>query len=180
MRLNAFQGQTSGTFVPRLGCKRRTVDTSLTILMWHNRASGETMPQNTETVQAFYEALGRGDISFVLGVLHPQVEWNEAENFIYADGNPYIGPQAVLQGVFARLGGEWDGFSAIPEKFLESGDTVVSVGRYRGTYKRTGVTVNAQFVHVFTLKDGELARFQQYTDTAQFRDAAGRSTSANA
>lgn len=138
------------------------------------------MPNNTETVQAIYQALGRGDIPFMLGAFHSQVEWNEAENFIYADGNPYIGPQAILEGVFARLGGEWNGFSATPEQILDAGDTVVSLGRYGGTYKKTGIAVNAQFVHVFTFRDGKLAKFQQYTDTAQFRDAAGRGASANA
>jgi ketosteroid isomerase-like protein len=31
--------------------------------------------------------------------------------------------------------------------------------------------VNAQFVHVFKFKGGKVATFQQYTDTAQFKDA---------
>jgi len=65
--------------------------------------------ENADTVRGMYEAFGRGDISFVLAALDPEVEWREAENFIYADGNPYVGPDAVLQGVFARLAGEWEG-----------------------------------------------------------------------
>lgn len=138
------------------------------------------MPQNADTIHALYQAFGRGDIPFVLGLFHPQIEWNEAENFIYSDGNPYVGPQAILEGVFARLGGEWNGFSAMPEQILDAGNSVVSLGRYRGTFKKTGVAVNAQFVHVFTLNDGKIVKFQQYTDTAQFRDAAGRGASATA
>ena len=138
------------------------------------------MSQNADTTHALYQAFARGDIPFVLGVFHPQIEWNEAENFIYADGNPYVGPQAILAGVFARLGSEWNGFSATPEQILDAGDTIVALGRYRGSYKNTGATVNAQFVHVFTFKDGKIAKFQQYTDTAQFRDAVGRSASAKA
>ena len=138
------------------------------------------MSQNADTTHALYQAFARGDIPFVLGVFHPQIEWNEAENFIYADRNPYVGPQAILAGVFARLGSEWNGFSATPEQILDAGDTIVALGRYRGSYKNTGDTVNAQFVHVFTFKDGKIAKFQQYTDTAQFRDAVGRSASAKA
>jgi ketosteroid isomerase-like protein len=129
------------------------------------------MQQNSETVRAFYQAMARGDIESALGILDPAVEWNEAENFLYSDGNPYVGPHAILQGVLARLGGEWDGFSAVPEQILDAGDTVVSLGRYRGVYKKTGAAVNAQFVHVFAVRAGKIARFQQYTDTAQFRDA---------
>ena len=138
------------------------------------------MPHSSESVREFYQAMGRGDIPAALGMFDPRIEWNEAENFIYADRNPYIGPQAVLEGVFARLGGEWDNFSVIPDQILDAGDTAVAFGRYRGAYKRTGVSVNAQFVHVFTVKDGKIVRFQQYTDTAQFRDASQRGSSANA
>lgn len=116
----------------------------------------------------------------MLAALDPQVEWNEAENFLYSGGNPYIGPQAVLTGVLAHIGGEWDSFSATPEQIIGQDDTVISRGRYRGTYKATGIAVNAQFVHVFVYKDGKVAKFQQYTDTAQFRDAAGRGSAASA
>jgi len=138
------------------------------------------MPQNTEMVRGFYQAMAHGDIAAALGTFDPHIEWNEAENFLYSDGNPYVGPQAVLEGIFARLGGEWEGFSATPEQILDAGDTVVILGRYRGTFKATGASINAQFVHVFTCKDGKIVRFQQYTDTAQFRDAVRRGTSANA
>lgn len=138
------------------------------------------MAQNSETVRAFYQAMGRGDISFVLGVFDPQIEWNEAENFIYADGNPYVGPQAILSGVFGHFATEWDQFRAAPEQILDAGDTVVSLGRYTGTYKATGAAVNAQFVHVFTVREGKIVKFQQYTDTAQFRDAVNCGASARA
>jgi ketosteroid isomerase-like protein len=133
---------------------------------------------NLETIRGLYAAFARGDVPFVVGALDAQVEWIEAENFIYADRNPYVGPQAVLDGILMRLGAEWDGFSAVSEQIVGSGDTVISLGRYRGTYKATGKPVNAQFVHAFTLKGGKIVRFQQYTDTAQFRDAVARSVAA--
>jgi uncharacterized protein len=132
------------------------------------------MGQNSETVEAFYKAMGRGDIPFVLGTLDPKIIWHEGENFVYADKSPYIGVDALLTGLFARLGGEWDGFSATPQQIVDGGDTVVALGRYGGIYKATGVKVDAQFVHVFNFKDGKIAGFQQYTDTAQFRDAVSR------
>lgn len=137
------------------------------------------MPQdNVDRAKAMYEAFARGDVPAVLGAFDPQIEWNEAENHIYADKNPYIGPQAVLEGVFMRIGGEWSTFSAVPEEILGSGDTVISRGRYRGTYKATGNRLDAQFVHVLKFRDGKIVRFQQYTDTAQFRDAVSRSVAA--
>jgi ketosteroid isomerase-like protein len=115
--------------------------------------------------------MGRGDIPFMMGNLDPQIVWNEAENFVYADHSPYVGVDKLLSGLFARLAGEWDGFAAVPHEIVDGGDTVVALGRYGGVYKATGVKVNAQFVHVFKFKGGKVATFQQYTDTAQFKDA---------
>ena len=127
--------------------------------------------ENRKTVQGMYDAFGRGDIGTVLAALDPDVEWWEAENFIYADNNPYVGPDAVLQGVFARIGGEWEGFLVSPKEVLDAGDTIVGHGHYSGKFRNTGRDVRAQFAHVFTFRDGKIVKFQQYTDTAQFKAA---------
>jgi uncharacterized protein len=127
--------------------------------------------KNVETVRAMYEAYEKGDIAKVLGQMEQNVEWNEAENFIYADRNPYIGPQAVLEGVFMRLGSEWDGFTVRPEEWLDAGHRVVVLGSYSGTHKATGKSVQAQFAHVWGVNQGRVVRFQQYTDTKQFAEA---------
>ena len=125
--------------------------------------------QNAKIVQGMYEAFGRGDIPVVIAALDPQVEWWEAENFIYDDGNPYVGPDAVLNGVFMRIGGEWDGFLVSPEQVLDAGETIVGHGHYSGTYRKTGKQARAQFAHIFTFREGKIVKFQQYTDTAQFQ-----------
>jgi ketosteroid isomerase-like protein len=129
------------------------------------------MSRNASNIESLYAAFGRGDIPFVLGLFDPHIVWNEAENFVYADGNPYVGPESVLQGVFLRLATEWDGFAATPHDIVDGGETVVSLGRYTGIYKATGAKLNAQFAHVFKFKDAKITSFQQYTDTAQARDA---------
>ena len=127
--------------------------------------------ENVKTVESMYAAFATGDVPTVLAGLDPKVEWWEAENFIYAEGNPYVGPQSVLQGVFMRLATEWDGFSVAPTGVLDAGDTAIGHGYYSGTYKQTGKQVRAQFAHFFTFRDGKIVKFQQYTDTAQFKDA---------
>lgn len=131
------------------------------------------MGQSCETVKGIYEALGKGDAPAVLDTFSPQIEWKEADNFLYADRNPYAGPQAVAEGVFQRLAADVENFAALPERFVDAGDTVVVEGRYRGTMKATGTPVDAQFAHVWQLRDGKVVRFQQYTDTKQWSKAAG-------
>jgi ketosteroid isomerase-like protein len=129
---------------------------------------------NVDVIRGFYAALARGDAPAALAVMAPDIVWNEAESFLYADRNPYVGPQAIVEGVFARIGADFEGFAATPEEILDAGDTIVALGRYTGMFKATGKPINAQLVHVWRLKSGKITGFQQYTDTLQVARAAGR------
>src|SRR6185503_3332614 len=133
---------------------------------------GENMSvENKQKIEGLYEAFGRGDVPYIMGALDRNVEWWEAENFIYADKNPYRGPESVLAGVFGRLMTKWDGFAVSVDEVLDAGDSIVGLGHYTGKYRETGREVRAQFAHVFKLRDGRVVKFQQYTDTAQFLQA---------
>jgi ketosteroid isomerase-like protein len=105
--------------------------------------------------------------------MDPKIEWSEAEGIVYDPGHAFVGPDAVLQGVFGRIPQDFDGFTVTPRNFIDGGDTIVVEGRYTGHWKSTGKDLDAQVVHVFDLKDGKVTRFQQYTDTAQFADVTG-------
>jgi ketosteroid isomerase-like protein len=129
--------------------------------------------ENVAIVKGIYQAFATGDVPAVVGAMSPDIEWNEAENFPYSDGNPYRGPDAILSGVFARLGSEWDGFGGLPEQFLDAGDTVIMVGRYVGTCNATGRAMNPQVAHFWTLEGGKAVRFQQLCDTLAVARATG-------
>lgn len=131
------------------------------------------MTSNAEFIRSLYDAFSRGDAATVLAGFSPDIVWNEAEHFPLADRNPYVGPQAVAEGVFGRLMTEWDGFTVNPKRFHDAGRTVVVEGRYTGTFKATGSPLDAQFVHVWDLEDGKVRRFQQYADTAQAVEVTG-------
>lgn len=126
--------------------------------------------ENVAVIRGIYDSFGKGDVPAVLGQMDSQIEWNEAENFIYADRNPYVGPQAILEGVFMRLGTEWEGFSVSPGEWLDAGNHVIVLGTYAGKHKESGRDVRAQFAHVWGVRGGRVVRFQQYTDTKQFAD----------
>ncbi len=129
--------------------------------------------ENAALIQSLYAAFAVGDVGGVLGNFTPKTIWNEAENHSYADGNPYVGPDAIAAGVFARLGGEWDGFAVSVEEILAAEDLVVVLGRYHGTYKATGKPLNAQMVHAWRVECGKVASFQQYADTLQLARVMG-------
>jgi ketosteroid isomerase-like protein len=129
-------------------------------------------PSSLAVVKAIYDAFARGDVPAVLGAFDPQIRWSEAEGYFTADGNPYTGPQAVALGVFQRLVSDVAEFAVVPQGFIDGGDTIVVEGRYRGLMKATGTRIDAQFAHVWQVRDGKVVRFQQYTDTKQWADAA--------
>jgi len=118
---------------------------------------------NLKAIQDVYLAFAKGDIPSVLGTLSSDIEWTEAEGFPY--GGTYHGPRGVLEGVFMRLGSEWNGFAAVPDEFIDAGDTVVALGKYSGTYKATGKSFRANFAHVWKMREGKAFRFVQYADT---------------
>ena len=122
------------------------------------------MASNLEQARGVYAAFAAGDIPAVLAVFAPDIEWTEAEGGPY--GGVFHGPEGVLENVFMKLGGEWDGYAAIPSEFVADGDTVVVLGEYSGTYRATGKHFRAPFAHAWRFKDGKAVRFQQYTDTA--------------
>ena len=129
--------------------------------------------ENTDLIRAIYDAFAAGDMAGVLGRMSPDIVWNEAENFPYADGNPYVGAEAILGGVFARIASEWDGFHVEPEQFLDAGDTVIMTGRYAGSWRGTGQAMNPQVAHIWTCADGKVVRFQQLVDTLAVARAMG-------
>ncbi len=125
-------------------------------------------PGNVAVVDGLYQAFAKGDVPAVLAIMDASIVWNEAENFPYSDRNPYIGPDAVLNGVFARIGAEWEYWNLTNIQLHEmSNNMVLATLRYEAKHKATGKTINSQTAHLWTLKDGKIVAFQQFTDTKQ-------------
>lgn len=85
-------------------------------------------------------------------------------------GGLYRGPDAVAQNVFGPITEDVEGFTLVPEQFLESGGTVAVVIRYTGTGKATGKPLDVPAVHVWEIRDGKLARFRQFIDTVKYAE----------
>lgn len=125
---------------------------------------------NVQFAKDMYAAFARGDIPTVLAGFHPEVQWRQAEGHPYQpDGAAWIGPQAVLEKLFMRIGAEWEGFTVNVRALHDAGDHVVIEGRYTGTYKPSNKNLDAQMCHVLRFGDGKLLSFQQYVDTEQLR-----------
>jgi len=126
-------------------------------------------------LKSLYEAFGRGDMPTVLGAMDPNIEWREAESNPYSppSGEPFVGPDNVLNNLFMKLNEEWDDFTVTPAVFHDAGDHVIVEGRYSGTYKETDLENDTPFCHIWEFKGDKIIKFQQYTDTAELQRVMG-------
>ena len=128
-------------------------------------------PDNVTVVDNMYKAFGEGDIPSVLASLDEKVVWNEAEGNPYAYGNPYIGPEAVSNGIFSRIGEEHVSFGLFDIKLHNmSNNQVLATLRYKGKYKN-GNAIDVQAAHLWTINNGKATSFQQFADTKQISEA---------
>jgi uncharacterized protein len=126
--------------------------------------------QNVDVVRSAYEAFGQGDMDKVASML-AATEWHEAEGMPY--GGTFSGAEAIFANVLGPISQDVDGFAARPDEILDGGDEkVVSLGRYSGQGANGAVDVS--YAHVWTVQNGEIVRFVQYTDTKLFGEAVGK------
>jgi uncharacterized protein len=116
-----------------------------------------------QIVKAHYDANDRRDLPAMIADIATDCHWTEMAGFPCA--GTYVGPQAVVDNVFKALGGMFDGYGFVLERLLDAGSDVVGVGTYAGTHKQTGKAFSARVVHVWSVADGKIRRFEQFTDT---------------
>lgn len=120
---------------------------------------------NAETVQRVYEAMGRDDLPAILGLVTDDTEWV----FQGPASLSFAGRRHGRDGVeefFTRVGESLIFEVFEPRRFVSDGDTVVVLGHERSRGRTTGASLEQEWAHVFTFRDGKIARFQGFEDTA--------------
>ncbi len=127
--------------------------------------------QAVDVVRGIYEAFGRGDVDAVFDAMKADIEWVESEGMPY--GGVYRGRDAIVANVFGPILTDVKGFTAEPDEILSLDDfRVLARGRHTGEGVRG--PVDAKFVHIWTLSDGNVSRYEQLADTRKFCDAVGK------
>ncbi len=121
--------------------------------------------QNIGVVQRGYEAFGRGDIESLLALLDETITWTTPGP---AD-LPVAGNRRGRAGVaefFQTLVATVDIVRFEPKQFVAQGDVVVVLGDDTSRVKATGASIEFEWVHVFTLRDGKIVAFKEYGDVS--------------
>jgi ketosteroid isomerase-like protein len=121
------------------------------------------------TVEAFYTALADGDLPTALTRLGNSVVWHEAPGMPYEGPAPYRGAQDVAEHVLGPITADIDQLTLTNNQVIGLGTTVACLGDYTGTARRSGRQFTLPYLHVWTVTDGRITEFRQYTDTAAYK-----------
>jgi uncharacterized protein len=124
--------------------------------------------ENLQLIKNAYAAFQRGDITAILNSCGENVEC------LGATGTDGVLPQASLRrgrvavAEFFKHVAETTGFTAFqPQEFVAQRDTVVAVGNYTARMRSSGQWMSSSWVMLFTVRNGKVVRFREYSDSAQ-------------
>jgi uncharacterized protein len=119
---------------------------------------------NISIVQQIYAAFTKGDINAILNLLSPEVEWGEPSNPFNPAAGTRHGHAGFLE--WLNIGRQSEEVLVLePQKFLTDNETVAVVGYTKCLAKPTGKTYETDFVHLISLKNSKVVRFQEFFDT---------------
>jgi uncharacterized protein len=127
--------------------------------------------QNTKVVQDAYAAFGRGDVQALLGYFDENIHWKPVHGT--ARHVPTAGERrgkAAVGEFFKIVSEQVDFLRFEPQEFVAQGDKVIAIGHYVARVP-TGRGFESDFVMVFTLRDGKVVQFQEFSDSAAINAA---------
>ena len=122
---------------------------------------------NAEVVQQSYAAFGQGDIPALLSLLTDDVEWTLQGPSVIPWAGTHHGHEGVTE-FFSLLGETLEFEQFEPREYVAQGDTVVVLGHERSLIKPTGRGFEQEWAHVYTLRDGKIAKHRALENTAAY------------
>ena len=133
--------------------------------------------ENAEIVRRIYEAVARRDTTAILALYDPGVELSFARGTL---ADHIVGGAAVWRGhdglrIFDReLRESFADFETRYEELIDAGDHVVSVSRYRGRGRKSGVEIDGPLQFgVWSFRAGKVTRVSWYSSREEALEAVG-------
>jgi ketosteroid isomerase-like protein len=115
-----------------------------------------------ENLDLFHEGLAAwnaGDFEAVVDMCHPDVEWTFSDRLPDATGE--IRGKADVRRFFDTFTGDWSEISIQPGRIVDRGAHVVADVEFVAQ-GRDGIEVAMRFVHVWTVREGQIVRFRGF------------------
>ena len=129
--------------------------------------------ENVEIAKRAVNAFNRGDMDEAFALLDPTVRWTTADD--EPDPQTYVGHEGVRQ-LIASLLDIWEqGFTMKAHEFIDLGDVVVVPFTAHVAGRGSGVALEAEETHVFTIHDSKIVRVREYRTRDEALKAVGLS-----
>jgi uncharacterized protein len=115
-------------------------------------------------------AWNEGDYEAIVDMCHPDVEWTFSDRLPDATGR--ISGKEDVRRFFETFTGDWSEISIRADRIVDRGPNVVADVAFvaRG---RDGIEVSMRFVHVWTVRDGQIVSFRGFGSFEEALEAAG-------
>ena len=118
-----------------------------------------------DVVQQVYAAFGRRDIPALLQLIADPVDWKEVSPASWSWSGVRRNPADVAE-YFAAIGRENDLTVFEPRELIEAGENVTILGYLEGSARDTKQEFQAEWVHIFTVRNGKITRHRMFENTA--------------
>jgi ketosteroid isomerase-like protein len=123
--------------------------------------------ENIEIVGRLIDAWNQRDLQAALEEMHPQCEVRPVEATETLRGHD--GVTAAFREWFDVI----EQFTLEPEDFIAKDDLVLVPMQQRARGKGSGLEIQERFYQLFTLREGKVFRFKEYSEEAEARKAFG-------
>jgi len=129
------------------------------------------MTGNEERVRAALAAMERGDVDAIVAQAHPEVEFVNPPYALEA------GTRHGIDGLRAGLGAMLDAFQDLrfeSGRVIDLGDRIVAYGEWSGRGRGSEYGFGpVPYAFVVTMRDGQMVRYEWFTDPAEALAAVG-------
>jgi ketosteroid isomerase-like protein len=131
--------------------------------------------ENVEIVERIYEAVARRDRASVLALYDAEVEVDFSPDTLadHIGGTAWTGHDG-LRAFDRELREAFESFETTCEELIDAGEQVVTVSKYRGRGRRSGVEIDGplQFL-VWSIRAGKVTRVVWYSTRREALEAVG-------
>jgi uncharacterized protein len=117
-----------------------------------------------------YEAFNRGEYDAVLENWHSDVKVHDRHEV--PDARDYAGVDGAREA-FAGVIEMFEEYEIDPVEFMERGEHVVAVLRQHGRGRTSGVEVEGEIVHLWTIREGKVADLRAFSTKQDALDHLG-------
>ena len=115
------------------------------------------MEANVETLRGGYDALNRGDLSQVFGLMAPDIVWQSGT----LEGEAGRGRESFQRFLESWLD-SFEAFRVDPEEIIERDEHLAAIVRQTGRGRMSGAEIAIRIAHVWTIGDGQAVRGRGY------------------